>query len=64
MAIALTSDTLKANVLESRLRREFHIITRVSKEQVLIDVRTLLEGDIERICQALSTIESSQSTKD
>lgn len=53
VALALASTALSVSALESRLRKEFHIITRVQKQQVLIDVRTLLQGDMERICDAL-----------
>ncbi|MDD7345409.1 L-seryl-tRNA(Sec) selenium transferase [Helicobacter sp.] len=64
VALALTSDKIHASALESHLRTEFHIITRIHKQQVLIDVRTLLEGDTKRICQALETIDHSlQSQK-
>lgn len=60
VALALTSTTLSASTLESRLRTEFHIITRVQKQQVLLDVRTLLDGDMERICEALSTLDKAE----
>lgn len=48
--------------LESRLRQEFSIITRIEKDYVICDMRTLLDGDKELIINALQNI--SQNPED
>ena len=63
VAVGLRSTRLKASALESRLRVEHAIIARVSREWVLLDTRTLLEGDMERICEALGAITESSAKK-
>lgn len=56
--VALTHDTLPAAELARRLRMgDPSIVTRIQDDQVCIDVRTLLEGDDERIVEAARKIE-------
>lgn len=54
VAIVLTSQTMTAEDLEAQLRSyRTPIITRVHKDSVMIDVRTLQEGDENILCEAL-----------
>ncbi len=55
--VSLWSDFYSPNELEKKLR-EFKkpIFTRISKERIFFDVRTLLENDIENIVQAIKLI--------
>ena len=47
--------------LESRLRQEFSIITRIERDYVICDMRTLLDGDKELIITALQSISQNDS---
>jgi len=54
--VTLSKDGLTAEELARKLRLgEPSVVARVQEDKVLIDVRTLLEGDEERIEQALRT---------
>ena len=55
-AVAVTADNISSAALEENLRRRFSIICRVTHDRVLLDVRTLLEGDDKTIADALRTL--------
>lgn len=61
--IAMRAKNVSAAHLESCLRVEFYIITRVFKQLVVIDMRTLLKDDESRILQALQAIQERLSTQ-
>ncbi len=55
--VALSHDTLAADELAKRLRMgEPSVVTRIQTERVCIDVRTLIDGDEERIETAVKHI--------
>ncbi|MGX3097469.1 L-seryl-tRNA(Sec) selenium transferase [Helicobacter sp. 23-1046] len=55
--IGIKTKAMSAAHLESILRKEFFIITRVFKQLVAIDMRTLLQGDENQIVQSLKSIQ-------
>jgi seryl-tRNA(Sec) selenium transferase len=55
-AVAVTADNISSAALEENLRRRFSIICRVTHDRVLLDVRTLLEGDDKTIADAFRTL--------
>ena len=56
-AVSVTVAGLAPAELERRLREApTPIVARVSKEQVLLSARTIMDGDVERVCAALSEI--------
>jgi len=56
-AVALASPSLTAAALAARLRQgEPPVLARIAAERVLLDVRTLQEGEEEEICTALAKI--------
>lgn len=56
-AVSVTVAGLAPAELERRLREaSTPIVARVSKEQVLLSARTIMDGDVERVCAALSEI--------
>jgi seryl-tRNA(Sec) selenium transferase len=55
--IALAHDRLSANQIESRLRIDKpHVITRIKEGMVLFDPRTLNDGEIGKIVEAVKKI--------
>ena len=56
-AVSVNVAGLAPAELERRLREApTPIVARVSKEQVLLSARTIMDGDVERVCAALSEI--------
>lgn len=56
-AVSIYSDKYSVNQLEKRLRyNKKPIFTRIFKEQIYFDMRTILDGDIEDIVEALNSI--------
>jgi L-seryl-tRNA(Ser) seleniumtransferase len=55
--LAVTSPTLSSDRLNDLLRQnEPPIIARISNDEVLLDMRTLLDGEEEAVFQALKCI--------
>jgi len=60
-AVGLTSTTLSAERLLAALRRsEPPVIARIHEGEVVLDVRTLLDGEDELVCRALSGLTSAK----
>ncbi|MBR5285014.1 MAG: L-seryl-tRNA(Sec) selenium transferase, partial [Clostridia bacterium] len=55
-AVQVEVKGLSAAALEEKLRKEYFIICRVSKDKIVFDVRTLLDGDDKKIAEALRKI--------
>lgn len=55
--IGIKAKNISAVRLESLLRTEFYIITRIFKQLIAIDIRTLLQGDEKQILEALKSIQ-------
>ena len=60
-AVQVEVKGLSAAALEEKLRKEYFIICRVSKDKVVFDVRTLLDGDDKKIAEALRKISEEQA---
>ena len=62
--VCIAHKELSANQIESRLRLgKPHIITRIKEGMVLFDPRTLNDGEIGKIVEAVTKIVSSQNTE-